>query len=327
MLKKMFFLLLILIISMSSFNAQNPDFALSETEKDSLLKNYDQIFPFFGKNVIEKGFDIPYPVGVNANYIYMDQGIKIENLGLSMNENPTVPMEDFIRFGESRTKVNTVNARFDLWLFPFLNVYGMVGEGWSNTTVKLTAPIDFETSVQQKGIYYGIGTTLAAGYKKTWFSFDINTSWTDLEKLDEPVRVLVMGIRIGRTIRVFKTHRIAVWAGTMYQKFDTGTRGAVMLAEVLPGTIHDKINDIPNKPGFDELPDRLQQTVLQIIEDYNNRYDSAKLNYSIDKGPETPWNLLLGANYEFSKAWQFRVEAGLIGRWSVLANLNYRFAL
>jgi hypothetical protein len=327
MIKKILLVLTVTIFSFVNGFAQNPDFALSQAEKDSLLKNYNQIFPFWGRNVIEKGFDIPYPVGVNANYIYMDQGILIDNLGLSFGDNPTVPMGDFIKFGDNRTVINSVNARFDLWVFPFLNLYGMIGEGWSSTTVNLTDPIGLKTTVDQKGAYYGFGATTAVGYKKTWISFDGNVSWTDLEKLEDPVQVFVGGIRVGQTFRVMKTHRLAIWAGAMYQKFDTGTQGSVKLSEVLPGTIHDKINNIPNQPGFDELPDRVKDAILGIIDDYNNRYDNAKLNYSIDKGPETPWNLLFGANYEFTKAWQLRAEAGLIGRWSLLINLNYRFAL
>ena len=327
MLRNTLFFLIITALITVSINAQNPDFVLTKAEKDSLLKNYDQIFPIWGRNVIEKGFDIPYPVGINANYLYMDQGIFIGNLGLSTNEKPTVPVGDFVQFGEARTVVNTVNARLDLWLFPFLNVYGMFGEGWSSTSVTLTEPIDLETTVDQQGTYYGFGATLAAGYKKTWFSVDANISWSDLEKLEEPVQVFVVGIRVGRTIKVFKNHRLALWAGTMFQKFDTGTNGTVNMSEVLPGTISDKINDIPNKPGFSELPDRVQQTVLDIIDEFNNRYESAKINYSIDKGPATPWNLLIGANYEFNKTWQLRMEAGLIKRWSLLVNLNYRFKL
>ncbi len=325
--KTITFLLLLSAFLFIDIQAQNPDFVLTEAERDSLLQDYDQIFPIWGKDVLKKGFDLPYPVGINANYIYMDQGINIDNLGLSFNDNPTVPMGDYIQFGDSRTVVNTVNARFDLWVLPFLNVYGMFGEGWSSTTVTLTQPIDLETTVDQKGIYYGFGGTLTAGYKKTWISLDGNVSWTDLENLDDPVQVFVSGIRVGRTFKVFKSHRLAVWAGTMYQKFDTGTEGSVQLSDVLPGTIHDKINDLPNQPGFADLPDRVQETIIGIIDEYNERYYSAKINYSIDKGPETPWNLLLGANYEFSKAWQLRAEAGLIGRWSLLINLNYRFPL
>ena len=325
--KKLILLLPILFLFSTVISAQNPDFELTPAEKDSLLKNYDQIFPFWGKGVIEKGFDIPYPFGINANYVFMDQGIKIDNLGLSFGDNPTVPMGDFIKFGDSRTKVNTVNARFDLWVLPFLNLYGMIGQGWSSTTVNLTDPIGLKTTVDQKGTYYGFGSTVAVGYKKTWISLDGNISWTDLEKLEKPVQVIVAGIRVGRTFRVLKTHRLAIWVGTMFQKFDTGTNGTVMLSEVLPGTIRDKINDIPNKPEFQELPQRVKDAILGIIDDYNNRYDNAKLNYSIDKGPQAPWNLLIGMNYEFSKAWQLRGEFGLIERWSLLINLNYRLPL
>ncbi len=318
--------ILVAISLSNNLVAQNPDLVLTEAERDSILANYDQIFPLWGKEVVKRGFDLPLPVGLNANYMYMDQGIDIGNLGLSSGDNPTKPV-DFIKFSDGNSKVSLLNARFDLWVLPFLNLYSYVGTGVAETKVVLSEPVVFESVVSQNGSYYGVGITGAFGIAEYWLSVDANWAWADLELLKDIVRTRVLGIRVGKTFKVFKTHRVAFWVGTMNQKFETITQGSVGLAEVLPGDIMDQLNDYQNSNWYKVLPPDQKENVDQIVDDINNRFDTAKINYKIDKGPSTPWNLLVGANYEFSKNWQFRVEAGLIGRWSAFANLNYRFSL
>ena len=38
-------------------------------------------------------------------------------------------------------------------------------------------------------------------------------------------------------------------------------------------------------------------------------------------------NMLAGAQYSIGKNWEFRAEGGFIGRWSILAGVNYRLNL
>ncbi|HSR89917.1 MAG TPA: hypothetical protein VLK88_01315, partial [Gemmatimonadales bacterium] len=71
------------IASPQSAAAQNPDLALSQEERDSVLKDYHNIFPIWGRKAIEKGFDLPKPLGLNVIGLYMNQGIEITDLGLS----------------------------------------------------------------------------------------------------------------------------------------------------------------------------------------------------------------------------------------------------
>src|SRR5690242_2120670 len=94
--------------------AQNPDLALSQSERDSILATYHQIFPIWGRKAIERGFLLPLPVGLNINSFYMDQGITLSQLGLSVNENPTQPVS-WITLGEAQSRVYSVNFRGDLW--------------------------------------------------------------------------------------------------------------------------------------------------------------------------------------------------------------------
>ena len=51
------------------------------------------------------------------------------------------------------------------------------------------------------------------------------------------------------------------------------------------------------------------------------------INYGIDKALSDPWNMLAGAQLFVGKNWEFRTEAGFIGRWSILAGLAYRLNL
>lgn len=48
------------------------------------LKNlkYNYVFPLLGQGAYSEGFDIPFPMGIMANYFYSDMGILINNFRL-----------------------------------------------------------------------------------------------------------------------------------------------------------------------------------------------------------------------------------------------------
>ena len=94
-----------------------------------------QHLPLWGRKAIEKGFDLPKPLGLNVIGLYMNQGIEITDLGLSTGANPIAPI-DFIGFGTNTSTVYSSNLRLDLWMLPFLNVYGFGGRAQANTTVR-----------------------------------------------------------------------------------------------------------------------------------------------------------------------------------------------
>src|SRR4029434_1716553 len=86
-------------LSTATGSAQTPDLALSKTERDSLLAHYKNRFPIWGRKAIERGFDLPYPVGLSVNGVWASQNIDISNLSLSTGDNPVVPVE-IVKFGE-----------------------------------------------------------------------------------------------------------------------------------------------------------------------------------------------------------------------------------
>ena len=115
-----------------------------EAYTDSLKAiNYDRILPIWGAGAYKQGFDIPYPLGLMVNTIWMKQGLIIDNLQLGLTTDnldiPLTPIE-FIKFGENYNSSFSTTFRPDIWILPFLNVYGLFGAGRSRTEVNLVAP-------------------------------------------------------------------------------------------------------------------------------------------------------------------------------------------
>jgi hypothetical protein len=318
----------LLALAVHAAVAQNPDLILSKAERDSILANYHNRFPIWGRKAIEKGFDLPYPVGLSVNVVYADQDIKISNLGLSTGSNPTVPVE-FIKFGRVQAPVFTANLRGDLWLFPFLNLYAFGGAARVSTDVTLAEPVTFNTKVDQNGQYAGLGMTATMGIKRNWLAFDVNWAWTKTEKLDEPVNTRIFGIRLGRAQKISPTQRVAFWLGAMHQKLNSGTKGSISLSEVIEGGGGDAgsgLGDYQDSDWYEALTPAQKQVVNQIAERLAGRDPTdVTVNYTLEKKVADPWNMLAGVSYDFSKRWQGRIESGFIGRVQVLGQLNYRF--
>jgi hypothetical protein len=305
------------------------------------LKNvtYDHTFPIFGQKVYQKGFDIPYPAGLMANYVWMKQDILITNLQLGFEgDNQDIPLTpvDFIDFGKNTNVSNMVNFRPDLWVFPFLNVYGLLGKGTSTTDVNIVAPINLTSVVEQDITTVGFGVMGAAGVGPVFLSVDANWTWSKPKLLDEAVLVNVVGIRFGHSF-VFKhkpQSNIAVWVGTMYAKLSSETTGAITLNEAIPNFSETKDQIVSDyNSWYDGLPDgrikdKATEVLNPIIENIDNANGDGIVSYGMNKQVKQNWNGLVGAQYQYNKHWQLRTEAGIVGnRESFLVSLNYRFLM
>ncbi|HEX5073026.1 MAG TPA: hypothetical protein VFW03_07475 [Gemmatimonadaceae bacterium] len=306
--------------------AQNPDLALSKAERDSLLAHYHNRFPIWGRKAIERGFDLPYPVGLSVNGVWASQNIDISNLSLSTGDNPVVPIQA-IKFGDVTAPIFTANLRADLWLLPFLNVYGFGGLASVSTDVNLVEPVAFHTKVDQNGTYLGLGTTATMGIKHNWLAFDVNWAWTQTEKLSEPVRTRIFSIRFGRAQKLKGTQRLALWVGAMKQTLNSTTKGSIDLSEVISGGGDGSaLGDYQNSDWYKGLTAAQKVVVDAIAQRLQNAdLSDVTVNYHLDKAVKDPWNMLVGASYEFNKRWQARVEPGFIGRKQLLLQVNYRF--
>ena len=318
-------LLLLAAVVTTPASAQNPDLILSQAERDSILKDYDQVFPIWGRQAIERGFDLPRPFGIGFNAVYITQNIDITNLLLSTGDEPLEPF-DVVQFGESEATAFSETVRADLWVFPFLNVYGLYGPGQANTEVQITDPVAFTSSVDQNATTYGVGLTGAMGIKRNFASVDVNWTWSDLEKLDKPVSIRILSMRYGRAFKVSPRNKMAFWLGAMNQKVELETRGSVSFDEAVPPEFWDDIENLPSSPWYQDLTPVQQAIVDRLVQRIQDNR-TTPINYGIDKELSDPWNMLAGGQFFLGKKWEFRTEAGFIGRTSILAGMAYRFGL
>ena len=342
---KYHFIFLIFILSFSSvLRAQYTTTKIKskhEVYRDSLKEiDYDFIFPILGKGAYKKGFDIPYPVGIMGNYIWMEQNLIIDNMQLGLKtDNLDIPLTpvDFIQFGENSNTSYGYNVRPDLWILPFLNVYAIFGGGQSQTEVNLTAPITLMSEVDQSIRTAGFGVMGAGGIGPVWFSVDANWTWSKPELLDKAVMVNVLGIRFGHTFN-FKNKpesNIAFWAGGMRMKMSSETKGEIKLIDALPPETWDRRDELVNN-YYDWYNNEatIGQKIIadQVLTPIVERIDAADgdsiVRYGMDKQVQDKWNGVIGAQYQINKRWMFRTEGGLIGnRKSFLVSVNYRFLL
>lgn len=307
--------------------AQEPDMALSQQERDSLLKDYHQIFPIWGRKALEKGFQTPLPLGFNVALYSMKQDIEITNLGLGFNA-PPQPVS-FITFSGASAQLSLINARLDLWLFPFLNVYGIVGTGTGHTTVRIAEPVEFETTANFDGASAGFGLTGVYGMKDFFGVVDFNHQWGFSSLLENPVPANILSMRLGHRLRLGgrKNVRATLWVGTMYQALQSETNGSIKLADALPSGTDSLFNDYQNSEWYMGLRPAEKNLVDQFVQRLSSGIDTTVVNYSLNKTVADPWNMLVGGTVDVGRHWGVRYEIGFIGRKSLMVMGNYRIKL
>ena len=112
----------------------------------------------------------------------------------------------------------------------------------------------------------------------------------------------------------------------MNQKVELETRGSIGFDEAVPPEFWDDVENLPNTPWYADLPPA-QQAVIDRLVQRILASRSTTINYGIDKALSDPWNMLAGGQLTLSKKWEFRAEAGFIGRVSFLAGVNYRLGI
>lgn len=304
-----------------------------EAYYDSIQKmDYPYTFPILGKQAYKKGYDLPYAWGASSIYFTQTQEINISSIRLGVNNSNMADFSSFINFGPTVATTHAFTIRPDVWVFPFLNLYGIIGGGTTETDVTLLNPVSFETSQHFKADSYGLGATLTGKVGPILLIWDNNYNFVDVDVLVEPVPAYNSSIRLGYN---FLDNRrpdkmLTVWAGVFYQKLNSETKGNINIGDIFPNlgsgnslqTLRDWASELP-------LPERvIANQIIDKIENYESNHDpsNATIAYELEKKVAAPFNLILGAQYQINKNFMFRTEVGVFGKRSqFLLNLNYRF--
>lgn len=250
---------------------------------DSLKQQeYPYALPIWGDKAAKMGFQLPYSAGVSVQYFWQESDLIIDNLSVGFNHGPQTSLDEVIRFDGAQAAASAVSIRPDVWLFPFLNVYGLLAKAKTSTAIDagLWLPDStnswnqisaFSTTAKFDATSFGFGITPTIGISDGWLALDMNMLWSDVSALDKPVFTFVFGPRFGKTFK-FKTpeRNLAVWAGGFRVKFTSETEGSLDLSEVI---------DIDGAQGkLDESFAKVEETRTQVEAWWNGLSPAEKEN-------------------------------------------------
>lgn len=220
----------------------------SEPLVDSLKATpYPYALPIWGDKATALGFDLPYSAGLSVNYLTQESELVLGNLLVGFNNGPQYDIDEIVRFNNAIAQASALNIRPDIWLLPFLNVYGILGKVKSSTqidasiylpdTANVWSPVaSFGTTAKFDGTVFGLGITPTMGVGGGWIALDMNFAWTDIEALDKPVKTFVFGPRFGKSFKLKKPQsQVALWAGGFRVAFSSETSGSLPLIDLFPG--------------------------------------------------------------------------------------------
>jgi hypothetical protein len=223
------------------------------------LKEHKFLLPIWGDKAIAAGYNLPYSGGIGINYLWQQSDITINNLEVGFNNGTKYNMDNIVQFNNATSTSNGFNIRPDVWILPFLNVYGIIAQSYSSTAVDvdLRVPTDpgvpgsawqsvanFQTKAEFQGTTAGFGITPTMGIKGAWLAMDMNFTWTDIPQLDKPAFAFVFGPRLGKSFKLKKPDRsFAIWTGGFRINLASQTSGSIALGDLFDTDgLGDKIN-------------------------------------------------------------------------------------
>ncbi len=187
-----------------------------------------------------RGVEIPNPLGIGLTFYNQTQPYEIESLEVEFPGLDPSLLEGF----DVENETLSTHLRLDYWVLPFLNVFGLVGQIETKTTVDLGGldiglPVEInDLVVDTEGTVYGLGLVLAVGGEKWFATLAYDYTETDLDVATSSVSASVITPKVGLRLK-----RGAVWVGTMYQRAEEEHRGTFDLPFVGPVPFHVKLRE------------------------------------------------------------------------------------
>jgi len=328
-----------------------PSFGQVYANKDLPLKieppepdKYNYLLPIWGKKAVERGFQLPYSAGIGVNYLWQESELVIDNLMVGFNNGPMYNLDEVIRFEKATASASAFNVRPDIWLFPFLNVYGLFVKARTSTAIaasvwapdaennwtQLTA---FSTKANFDATGMGFGLTPTIGISRFWLALDMNFVWTDVNALDKPVFTFVFGPRLGKTIKFKKPDsNIAFWAGAFRVSFSSSTTGSLPLMNLFPG---DQLDELQVK--VDQGLIKVDDTQQQVDAWWNGLTEAEQRNpvnamkyETANRALEKAGRLLTGLDGTLSNAENstvsYSLEKSLKQMWNFIVGSQYQLS-
>ncbi|MEM8594795.1 MAG: hypothetical protein AAGF06_08300 [Pseudomonadota bacterium] len=286
-------------------------------------ERWSDFLPIWGKEAKAQGYELPRPFGIGIARTDIDMTVTPYSSEVMLGSAKLADLETG-SVHLSNVKGRAAILRGDVWVFPFLNVYGLLGDLQGRTTGTVQLPKDFLQQATKglagaglgadlvsnivgglgsisgindainapisrnypfTGQIQGLGATVAGGYKSIFGLIDYNQTHTAVDVLRQRARADVWTARLGWNGK-YKNRDLRIWGGMMKQNISQ--------------TVNIKISNL----NFPVLTDVVINTKVG------------------DEAGETP---LAGLSYQISDNWTYLLESRF-GDRKILNNiLEYRF--
>ena len=266
--------------------------------------------PIFGKKRRENGMILPMPFGEGLNFFIFDQPYTTENLRMNSSKNFNI-RTDTISSATTSGEYN-ITFRPDVWVFPFLNIYGVIGYGNGQTKLDVTAPyiiledlpligdVRLDTTVKVNdeisydGPVYGFGVSGSTGYKGFFillnYEYTLSSQNGNTEYNREYQHFQAKaGMLLGRNSHKTKG---AFWFGSMFMHDNHKLKGEIATKDIFPG----------------------YEAIL-----------GEKIIYTADDKTTNPWNFIFGGSLNVNDHHILTAEMGFIERKQLSVSYTYRF--
>lgn len=257
--------------------------------------------PIWGTEAAARGYRVPLPFGVGATFYDARQPVNVRDLKLGVGREPP-ESSTFVKVGQPIISwQQNVSSRFDVWPLPFVNLYGVAGYTRGNTRgrVTVTGPVlgllnqELPLLAEFNGPTFGGGMTLAGGVKVT--------EWRDLHAF------MVGDVNHTVTILSFKNETLI-----------SHTRPQVTVAAVRGGLRGELTQYIHAGIWLGAMYQLIQEEVAGSVAGRN-------IEFIINQRAASPWNTLIGGQFEFGTHFNVLVEGGVGPRSSILTGAVFRF--
>ncbi|MBK9730373.1 MAG: hypothetical protein IPO83_03635 [Chitinophagaceae bacterium] len=314
---------------------------------------YPYILPIWGEKATQKGFKLQYSAGLSLNYIGQNSDLIINNLMVGFNNGEMYNLDEIIRFNSAVATTNGINLRPDLWVLPFLNVYGILAKSKTSTSIDagvyipqndstwteifpLSAKAEFDATT------LGFGITPTIGVGGFFMIFDMNFSWSDIDELEKPAFAFIFDPRFGKNFVIKNDMNIAVWTGAFRVKINSGTSGSINLSDLFTfDDAEEKIDEgyakvesgqqsiddwwgsltaleqkNPVNIAKYETSNQALQTAGNILATADvavNTISTSTIQYSLNKKQKQMWNFTIGSQFQINRHFMVRAEVGFLG--------------
>lgn len=290
------------------------NYLVGEPSKQLTDNPLSQIPPVCGKKRRNEGFNLPYPFGMAIHGFAYQQDYFASNLLITDSTGYiTVTADTMIQ--NTTANEMTISVRPDIWIFPFLNIYGIFGYTQGKVSPNLTVPsftmhikdhpvlpdndlpIDTTFEITEQIAYYGptvgFGVSFAMGFNAFFVIVDYN--YTETYPNDNAGKLVKHSIspKIGVQLASKKGQgRGAIWLGGMYMSNKQTFGGVLNVEEISP----------------------IVALILGKDADYSGDIENIQ-----------QWNMLIGGSYFINKHHSLFAEIGFIGRQQASLGYGFRF--